>query len=366
MNISGGRGEHSRLWLALFLVIAIISGFAHSARAQSPELAMRDFAANQIKKGVRSIGFGGDGATWGNYGLVWQDANTAVVDYGNTHYSNGNDFNFQAVGATSPSLWHDLAIYAIAMTEGTNDVKFLAKSPGLGPAAVPVVGKGNDDAVFVKVAMPLAYGLSAGILLSHETSHFDASSVANPGQNVKYETDWRPSGGFGLAYQPDKTWLFGFRAILNNDFERRIDSSSLTEGLAKSNEYRLGASYVPWNGGLIDIGATRLEKWNAIAGTHSVAYHPNLGFEQKVGDSFALRVGLDETSPTAGITYRFSLFKLDIAYVRDLAKARVGDLFGTNSNSLLATLTFDFAKEAAPTKSAAAGSGELPAVKVLR
>jgi hypothetical protein len=68
---------------------------------------MREFSSGQIKKGVRSIGFGGDGATWGNYGLVWQDANTAVVDYGNTHYSNGNDFNFQAVGATSPSLWHD-------------------------------------------------------------------------------------------------------------------------------------------------------------------------------------------------------------------------------------------------------------------
>jgi hypothetical protein len=98
----------------------------------------------------------------------------------------------------------------------------------------------------------------------------------------------------------------------------------------------------------------------------AIAYRPNLGFEQKVGDSFACRIGLDETSPTAGITYRFSPFKLDIAYVRDLAKARVGDLFGTNSNSLLATLTFDFAKEAAKTKSAAAGGGDLPAAKVLR
>jgi hypothetical protein len=82
-------------------------------------------------------------------------------------------------------------------------------------------------------------------------------------------------------------------------------------------------------------------------------------------DNFTARIGLDETSPTAGITYRFSPFKLDIAYVHDLAKARVGDLFGTRSDSLLATLTFDFAKQEAPTKSAAAG-GELPAVKVLR
>lgn len=160
MSNSNSRGVDSRSWLAWFLVIAVVGGFAESARAQSPELAMRDFSSGQIKKGVRSIGFGGDGATWGNYGLVWQDANTAVLDYGNTRFSNGNDFNFQAVGATSPSLWHDLAIYAIAMQQGTNDVKFLAKAQGLGPTAVPMVGKGNDEAVFVKVAMPLAYRLS--------------------------------------------------------------------------------------------------------------------------------------------------------------------------------------------------------------
>jgi len=43
-----------------------------------------------------------------------------------------------------------------------------------------------------------------------------------------------------------------------------------------------------------------------------------------------------------------------------------GDLFGTRSESLLATLTFDFANQTAPTKRAAAGGGELPAAKVLR
>lgn len=365
MNVSSSKVEHGRAWLAVFFVIAMAWGSTHSARAQSPELAMRDFSSGQIKKGVRSIGFGGDGATWGNYGLVWQDANTAVLDYGNTHYTNGNDFNFQAVGATSPSLWHDLAIYAIAMQQGTNDVKFLAKAQGLGPTAVPMVGKGNDEAVFVKVAMPIAYGLSAGIILSHETSQFDATSLS--GQSVKYETEWRPSGGFGTAWQSDdKKWLFGFRALYNNDFERRIDSTGLAEGMAQSQEYRLGGSYQLWKGGLIDIGATRLEKWNAIAGTHTVTYNPNLGFEQKVTDSFAVRIGLDETSPTAGITYRFSPFKLDIAYVHDMAKARVGDLFGTTSNTILATLTFDFAGQAAPIKAAAAGGGDLPAAKLLR
>jgi len=76
---------------------------------------MREFSSGQIKKGVRSIGFGGDGATWGNYSLVWRDADTALVDYGDTHYTNGNDFHFEAVGLTSPSLWHGLTIYVIAM-----------------------------------------------------------------------------------------------------------------------------------------------------------------------------------------------------------------------------------------------------------
>jgi hypothetical protein len=46
-----------------------------------------------------------------------------------------------------------------------------------------------------------------------------------------------------------------------------------------------------------------------------------------------------------------------------MAIARVGNLFGTTSDSILATLTFDFA----PPKSASTGgTGELPAAKVLR
>jgi hypothetical protein len=72
--------------------------------AQSPELAMRDFSSGQIKKGARSIGFGGDGATWGNYGLVWKDADSGLVDYSDTHFTNGNDFQFYAVGVNTPRL----------------------------------------------------------------------------------------------------------------------------------------------------------------------------------------------------------------------------------------------------------------------
>src|ERR1700722_3533064 len=132
MNISSGRVEYNRLWLALFLVSAIVVGFAHSARAQSPELAMRDFASGQIKKGVRSIGFGGDGATWGNYGLVYRAHDTAVVDAGATGYTNGNVFQFTAVGLTTPDLWHGLAIYVLGLAQTGTNIRLALADPALG------------------------------------------------------------------------------------------------------------------------------------------------------------------------------------------------------------------------------------------
>jgi len=304
---------------------------------------MRDFSSGQIKKGVRSIGFGGDGATWGNYALVWKDAGTVLVDYGDTPYTNSNDFHFAAIGATSPSLWHGLTIYVIAMTEGTNTVRFNLRSPSLGPGATPVAGQGTDDAVFSKIALPLGHGVSAGILLAHETSHFDAHSIATPSNTVRYATQWRPSGGFGVAWQPSETLLFGFRALLNNDLEQRIDPVGTSEGQARSTEYRLGGSASPWEGALIDLGATRLEKRNAISSTHTIAYEPNVGFEQALlARRLTLRLGVDETSPTAGLSVRFAPFNIDIAYVRNMARARVGQLFGDRSNSLLATFTVNY------------------------
>ena len=337
------RESGVRAWLVVACIGLALLPSNPSFGQTSPELAMRDFSSGQIKKGVRSIGFGGDGATWGNYGLVWRDAGTALLDYGDTSYTNGNDFHFVAVGATSPALWHDLAIYLIAMTETTNDVQFKLKSPGLGPGATPVVGHGTDDALFSKIALPLAHGVSAGILLSYETSHFDASSVAAPDSRVRYETLWRPSGGFGIAWQPSQRLLFGFRALLNNDLERRTDSLGTTEGLARSAELRLGGSVSPWEGALIDVGGTRLEKRNAIAGTHTVIYEPNVGFEQALFTRhLTLRFGVDETSPTAGLSLKIPPFNLDVAYVRNMARSRVDELFGTESNSILATFTVDY------------------------
>ena len=302
---------------------------------------MREFSSAQIKKGVRSLGFGGDGATWGNYALVWKDADTALVDFGDTHYTNGNNFDFVAVGMNTPSLWHQLAIYAVAMFQNADNVRFSAKSPGLGPSAVPLGGSGTDQGIFVKVAMPIGKGFSVGGLINYEVSRFDASTVSTPiPQQVRYETGWRPSGGFGITWEPNKRMLFGFRGLSNSDLERRTDPAGLTEGVVSKTELRLGGSISPWDGALIDAGATRLASSNPQAGTHVIFFAPNIGFEQALlGKHLTLRGGVDETSPTAGLTLKFSRYKLDTGYVHDMAKKRIGDLFGANSQSILFTFT---------------------------
>jgi hypothetical protein len=307
---------------------------------------MREFSSGQIKKGVRSLGFGGDGATWGNYSLVWRDADTALVDYGDTHYTNGNNFDFVAVGLNTPSLWHGLTIYAIAMFQNADHVRFSAKSPGLGSSAVALTGNGTDQGIFTKIAMPLGKGFSVGAILNYEVSQFDATTVSTPvPQEVRYETAWRPSGGFGVTWEPNKRLLFGFRGLLNSDLERRTDPAGLTQGIVSKTEFRVGASVSPWSGALIDTGATRLARSNALAGTHSIYYAPNLGFEQALlNKHLTLRAGLDETSPGTGLSLKFARYKLDAGYVHDMAIKRVGDLFGANSQSVLFTFTVDYGR----------------------
>jgi hypothetical protein len=346
----------------LLLIIAIVAAPA-AVRAQSPELSMREFASGQIKKGVRSIGFGGDGATWGNYGLVYRDAGTALADAGITEYTNGNDFTFTAVGATTPPLWHGLAVYVIALSQHAEDVRLSVSSPGLGAGPRPMVGSGANQAIFAKIAAPLGRGFSAGVLLSYELSQFDTLSL--PGDQapaaVHYATEWRPSGGFGAVWQPGPRFLVGSRVILNHDHEIRTDALGTTEGLARSYELRLGGSVVPWPGGILDVGGTELYKRNGLTGATSRSLHPNLGIEQAViVNALFLRAGIDETSYGGGITLRKRPLQLDVAYVYGLGRARVGTLFGTTSNSVLATLTFDMTWRPAPPPSAIGGPPAVP------
>src|SRR5690349_18434974 len=139
-------------WVLCFMSIG---GFFFSSYGQSPELSLREFASGQIKKGVRSIGMGGDGATWGNYSLVYRDSSTALLDVGATGYSNGNDFSFTAVGVTLPSFKNGLAIYAIALSQNAANISTSLKYPGSGGLPDAVHGDGSNQAIFIKAAMPL-------------------------------------------------------------------------------------------------------------------------------------------------------------------------------------------------------------------
>src|SRR5215472_9278910 len=96
------------------LVLAIVA-FGRAVLA-GPETALREFAGGQIKKGVRTIGMGGDGATTGNYALVYKDAGGALFDEGLVRFGDtGNFFTFSAAGFTTPPFWDDAAFYFLAV-----------------------------------------------------------------------------------------------------------------------------------------------------------------------------------------------------------------------------------------------------------
>jgi hypothetical protein len=328
-------------------------GAPSSARAQSPELALREFASGQIKKGVRSIGFGGDGASWGNYSLVWRDAGTALLDGGATGYTNGNLFSFTAVGLTTPPLWRGLAVYLIALSQSARHIHLTLASPGLGPRPLAMRGSGANQAVFLKVAMPLGRGFSIGVLLSYEVSQFDATAADGRPAAIHYDTQWRPSGGFGASWQPNARWLVGARVILNHDWEGRTDPLGTIHGLYRSYEFRVGGSISPWKGGLLDVGGTLLNRGSGITGSETVGGGLNLGFEQAfLHRAVVVRGGVDECTfgawgrkgctVGAGLSGKVAPVNLDLAYLYDLGSERIGPIFGTTSHSVLATLTLDY------------------------
>lgn len=329
-------------WWPILLVI-VLGALSSPAPAQSPEIEMRELSSTQIKKGVGAIGFGGDGATWGNYARIWHEADTVPADYGESQFDDGNRFHFEAVGLTSPSTWHHLTFYGITMVQHGSTIQVNLQSPGLGSSAVPVTGYGADLGIFGKVAMPLWRNLSIGILISHETSHFYAVTDAAPGQSIHYDTVWRPSGGLGMIWQPNHRFFLGAREMVNNDMEFRTDPSGTFHGEVRSSEFRLGGTFSPWKGAWLDMGGTNLIRSDALARTQSHFYHPNLGFEQQLlQQQLTLRGGLDETSPTAGATLKVKRFQVDSAYVKDMARSRIGNFFGPSSSSVLLTLTYKY------------------------
>src|SRR5512142_2880213 len=103
--------------LGLAVLLASTSALA------GPETALREFAGGQVKKGVRTIGMGGDGATTGNYALVYKDAGGALFDEGLVRFQDtGNFFTCSGVGFTTPTFWDDAAFYVVALGQRAVDV----------------------------------------------------------------------------------------------------------------------------------------------------------------------------------------------------------------------------------------------------
>lgn len=328
------------LAVPVFASVTALTPLAHAG----PETALREFASGQIKKGVRSIGMGGDGATLGNYALVYKDAGTAIVDYGLVHFSDtGNSFTFTAVGFTTPTFWDDAALYVIAMSQHATSVHVWSMTE---PSASkpPSTGDGSNQAIFVKMAKPLGDGFALGALLSYELSQMTLFPDAG-GAAITYRTAWRPSGGLGVSYRND--WMVaGVRLLASHDQETRIDGSGAKTGLLRSYEYRAGAAFFPWAGGIVDVGVAALDRHDGVAGTSSFKVAPTIGIEQAlVPKTWWLRAGLDETTWTFGTSVAARPFKLDLALLRDLAAERTADVFGKSNLGAFATLIYEYEPE---------------------
>jgi hypothetical protein len=335
--------EGSRPWLVRIPPVAVsVAVFALAGAAKAgPETALREFAGGQVKKGVRTIGMGGDGATTGNYALVYRDAGGALFDEGIVRFQDtGNFFTFSAVGFTTPTFWDDAAFYVIAVGQRGTDIRVWDFVPSA--SHPPSRGDLSDTSVFVKFAKPLSKGWSVGLMGAYELSQ--ATLLPDDGSAaITYRTSYLPSGGAGLHWHPDQHWQAGVRVILNHDDETRTQAGTSKSGLLRSYEYRLGVAYSPWAGTLLDAGAVALDRSNELEGTTTFDVRPTVGAEQAlVSKRVWARVGLDETTWTTGMSVAFKPFKIDLAYLYNLAAARTGDVFGRRNTSLIATLNFDY------------------------
>ncbi|HEY8074402.1 MAG TPA: hypothetical protein VIF62_09835 [Labilithrix sp.] len=323
-----------------FRAAALLFSFVTSAGA-GPETALRELAGGQIKKGVRTIGMGGDGATTGNYALVYRDAGSAIFDEGIVRYRETGDlFTFSAVGFTTPTFWDDAAFYVIALGQQGTGVRVWDETPSA--TKPPSRGDLSDTSVFVKLAKPLSPSWSIGFMGAYELS--SALLAPNDGSApIDFHTSWLPSGGAGLHFHPSDAFQAGVRVITNHDLERRTQAGVSKSGLLRAYEYRIGMAWSPWKGTLLDVGGDALDRSNGLEGTSSFDLHPTIGAEQAlVAKRVWIRGGLDETTWATGGSVAFRPFKIDVAWLYDLARARTGDVFGRRNASLIMTLNFQY------------------------
>lgn len=333
--------DHAVGWAGGLLVGLAIVASSKSATA-GPEITLREFAGAQIKKGVRTIGMGGDGATTGNYALVYRDAGSAIADEGVVRFADtDNLFTFTAVGMTTPTFWDGAAFYVVALRQTGSDIHVWDLTP---PSAMkpPSTGDLTDTSVFVKIAKPIVKTLSIGLMGAFELSRATLAPDAG-GPPIQFATSYLPSGGLGLHWHPNDHWQLGARVIFNRDQETRSQGSSVTSGVLRSYEYRFGEAYSPWEGTLFDVGLVALDRANYLEHTTTFAVNPTIGAEQAlVPRRVWARAGLDETTWTTGVSVAFAPFRIDLAYLYNLAAARTADVFGKRNSSLIGTLAFDY------------------------
>lgn len=326
---------------ACFGAICALGMFLAGSVCAGPETSLREFAGGQVKKGVRTIGMGGDGATTGNYALVYRDAGGALFDEGLVRFQDtGNFFSFSAVGFTTPSFWQGAAFYVIALGQTGNDVRVWDLVPS--KSHPPSRGDLSDTSVFVKFAKPLSRTWSFGVMGAFELSA--ATLLPDDGSAaITFRTSYVPSGGAGLHWHPNDHWEAGVRVILNHDNETRTQGAVSKSGFLRSYEYRLGAAFSPWSGTLLDVGGSALDRSNSLEGTSTFDIHPTIGIEQAlVKKRVWVRAGLDETTWTTGMSVAFKPMKIDLAYLYNLAAARTGDVFGKENKSVIATINFNY------------------------
>jgi hypothetical protein len=93
----------------------------------------------------------------------------------------------------------------------------------------------------------------------------------------------------------------------------------------------------------LDIGGVALDRSNGLEHTSTFVVHPAVGLEQAlVKKRVWARAGLDETTWTTGLGLLAGVFKVDAAYLYNLASARTADVFGKRNSSRIVTLGFDY------------------------
>jgi hypothetical protein len=335
--LSGGQAQRNFVLMVL-VAVALSSRLARGG----PETAMREFASSQVQKGMRVLGMGGDGATQGNYSLIYRDAGGALVDYGITYFADtGNTFHFVAAGVTTPTFWHGAAFYLVVMDEWASGLHLRLQSPAFLSGA-DLVGEGSDQVVSAKFSKPLPRGFAIGITVGWERSALVAVDPAGGG-SVTYTTTYLPSAGIGLTWEATRWLLAGVRLRMTNDWETRRDTVSVTHGWLGNLEVRAGVSVRPWKGAILDLGYVGLWRVSEIANTRTFAHAVVAGYEQTLArDHLQLRVGWNESAPTGGFSIKVRPFKLDVVYVYQLSVDRTAGVFGTQDHSVMATLNLDY------------------------